>query len=82
MVEQLLLDKVITEVISLVALINIITRGVVAQELLVAMERQLEEVMVETGYSLLLQEQQHITPVVVVAGVTTLYQVLEEVLEA
>ena len=63
-------------------MVNIITRGVVAQELLVAMERQLEEVMVETVYSLLLQEQQHITPVVVVAGVTILYQVLEEVLEA
>ena len=63
-------------------MVNIITRGVVAQELLVAMERQLEEVMVEMGYSLLLQEQQHITPVVVVAGVTILYQVLEEVLEA
>ena len=64
MVEQLLLDKATTEVISLVALINIITRGVVAQELLVEMERQLEEVMVETGYSLLLQEQQRIMPVV------------------
>ena len=82
MVAQQLPVKATTEVISLVALINIITRGVVAQELLVAMEHQQEEETVETGYSLLLQEQQHITPVVVVAGVTTLYQVLEEVLEA
>ena len=46
-------------------MVNIITQGVVAQELLVAMERQLEEVMVEMGYSHLLQEQQHIMPVAV-----------------
>ena len=45
-------------------------------------EHQLEEEMEVLGLSPQLLEQQHITPVVVVAGVTTLYQVLEEVLEA
>ena len=82
MVAQQLPVKATTEVISLVALINIITRGVVAQELLVAMERQLEEVRVEMGYSLPLQEQQHIMPVVGVVVHITLLHPPEEVPEA
>ena len=66
-------------VILLVALVNIITQGVVAQELLVGTERQLEEVMVETGYSLLLQEQQRIMPVVgVVVHIIPLHPPVEE----
>ena len=63
-------------------MVNIITQGVVAQELLVAMERQLEEVMVEMGYSLPLQEQQHIMLVVAEEEHITLLHPLEEVLEA
>ena len=63
-------------------MVNIITRGVVAQELLVAMEHQLEEVMVEMGYSLPLQEQQHSMPVVGVVVHIILLHPLEEVLEA
>ena len=59
-------------------MVNIITQGVVAQELLVAMEHLLEEVMVETGYSDLLQEQQHIMPVAVEEEHITLLHPLEE----
>ena len=56
--------------------------GEVAQELLVAMEHLLEEVMVETGYSHLLQEQQHIMPVAVEEERIILLHPLEEVQEA
>ena len=51
-------------------------------EVSVETEHQLEEEMEVLGLSPQLLEQQHITPVVVVAGVTTLYQVPVEVLEA
>tara|TARA_B100000886_G_C20216574_1_gene404646 strand:- start:185 stop:499 length:315 start_codon:yes stop_codon:yes gene_type:complete len=56
--------------------------GEVAQELLVAMEHLLEEVMVEMGCSRLLQEQQHIMPVVVVEEHIIPLHPLEEEQEA
>ena len=55
--------------------------GVVAQELLVAMEHLLEEVMAETGYSHLLQGQQHIMLVVAEEEHIILLHPLEEVQE-
>ena len=82
MVAQQLQVKATTEVISLVVLVIIIMLVEEVLEVSVETEHQQEEETEVLGLSPQLLEQQHITPVVVVAGVTTLYQVLEEVLEA
>ena len=82
MVAQQLQVKATTEVISLVVLVIIIMLVEEVLEVSVETEHQQEEETEVLGLSPQLLEQQHITPVVVEAGVTTLYQVLEEVLEA